>query len=343
VLGDGGQVLSRRGETLSTYGLRNKWSVIKGRSKGGNDVLYWYDATSRKILRFGYDGVVPISVRSNVDAFIWNNTGFVQMYDTPAHGEGVCGVWNEKYNEALFTFRAKKIISTWDPDAGAGYEDVVFYTDGGQTDFHNTGEFFICTNPLGTFTAPSTSGADWDTIPHDNNEYYNEFTIVFSEDKNGFTTFYSPKPKIYMTFKDGYLTPIPVSQDGNYIFENDRGTQCVWYWDLQENAYIEGVINYNPELIKTAEAISIDANTMPERVDIRSAQHNTYMLGTNNDFASIEGMYRTPVKNDSNPDGDNSRVYGRWFGVKYTMVPGYRQAIRSFVLKIRSRNRMYNK
>ena len=67
------------------------------------------------------------------------------------------------------------------------------------------------------------------------------------------------------------------------------------------------------------------------------------MLSANNDFASIEGMYRTPVKNDSNPDGDNSRVYGRWFGVKYTMTPGTRQAIRSFVLKIRARNRMYNK
>ena len=147
-----------------------------------------------------------------------------------------------------------------------------------------------------------------------------------------------------MTFKDGYLTPYPVSSNGDEIYENDRGSQCIWYdGDLQEDAYIEGVINYNPELIKTAEAISIDSNTTPVRVDVRSAQHSTYMLSANNDFASIEGMYRTPVKNDSNPDGDNSRVYGRWFGVKYTMTPGTRQAIRSFVLKIRARNRMYNK
>lgn len=346
VLGDGGQVLSRRGETLSTYGLRNKWSVVKGRSKGGNDVLYWYDATTRKIMRFAYDGVVPISVRSNIDSFIWNNTGFIQMYDTPAHGEGVCGVWNEKYNEALFTFRAKKYgIQEYNDEESYSVGDIVYCNLYGYDDFHQTGEFYVRNNvPFTTSpTYPSPNSPYWDVIPHDNNDYYNEFTIVFSEDKNGFTTFYSPKPKIYMTFKDGYLTPYPVSQDGRYIYENDRGSQCIWYDDLQENAYIEGVINYNPELIKTAEAISIDSNTTPVRVDVRSAQHSTYMLSANNDFSSVEGMYRTPVKNNLDPDGDTSRVYGRWFGVKYTMTPGTRQAIRSFVLKIRARNRMYNK
>jgi hypothetical protein len=347
VLGDGGQVLSRRGETLSTYGLRNKWSVIKGRSKGGNDVLYWYDATTRKIMRFAYDGVVPISVRANIDSFIWNNTGFIQMYDTPAHGEGVCGIWNEKYNEALFTFRAKKYgIEEYNEDNVYSDGDIVHYNQ--YDDFHQTGEFYIRNNVPFAFVGPPTypfpGSPYWDIIPHNNNDYYNEFTIVFSEDKNGFTTFYSPKPKIYMTFKDGYLTPYPVSEDGQNIYENDRGSQCEWYdGNLLDNAYIEGVINYNPELIKTAEAISIDANTTPYRVDVRSAQHSTYMESGNNDFSSIEGMYRSPVKNDSTPDGDTSRVYGRWFGVKYTMEPGYRQAIRSFVLKIRARNRMYNK
>lgn len=354
VLGDGGQVLSRRGETLSAYGLKNKWSVILGRSKGGNDVLYWYDATTRKIMRFAYDGVVPISVRGNIDSFIWNNTNFVQMYDTPAHGEGITGVWNEKYNEAIFTFRAKKLgIQEYSEDLIYPQGSIVHSNLYGYDDFHQTGEIYIRNNiafnlVIGAPTYPYPDSPYWNIIPHNNNEYYNEFTIVFSEDKNGFTTFYSPKPKIYIPFKDGYLTPVPLSEYGQYIYENDRGTQCVWYDGLgidplEEDAYIEGVINYNPELIKTAEAISIDANTTPERVDVRSAQHSTYMLSANNDFASIEGMYRSPVKNDFNPDGDNSRVYGRWFGVKYTMVPGYRQAIRSFVLKIRARNRMYNK
>jgi hypothetical protein len=351
VLGDGGQVLSRRGETLSTYGLRNKWSVVKGRSRGGNDVLYWFDATTRKIMRFGYDGVVPISVRSNIDSFIWNNTNFVQMYDTPAHGEGVCGVWNEKYNEALFTFRAKKSGVQVYSDDPVYPEDAIVYSNlYGYDDFHETGEFYIRNDiPFSLVvgsppTYPYPGSPYWNIFAHDNNEYYNEFTIVFSEDKNGFTTFYSPKPKIYMTFKDGYLTPYPISSRGDEIYENDIGSQCIWYDnDLQEDAYIEGVINYNPELIKTAEAISIDSSAYPYRVDVRSAQHSTYMEAANNDFASIEGMYRTPVKNDSNPDGDNSRVYGRWFGVKYTMQPGNRDAIRSFVLKIRARNRMYNK
>jgi hypothetical protein len=115
---------------------------------------------------------------------------------------------------------------------------------------------------------------------------------------------------------------------------------------LRTQAYIEGVVNYNPELIKTAEAISIDCDIQPLLVEVRSKDHDTFM--NSSDFVLAETMYRSPIKNDTQngaatPDSDTSRLYGRWFGVKFFMDFGVKQKMRSFVSKLRARNRMYNK
>jgi len=380
VLGDGGAVLSRRGMILSTYGLVNKWGVVKGRSKGGNDVIYWFDAINMKMMRFGSDGIVPISIRANMDTFFNNFTSFIQLYDTPAHGEGVHGVWDEKNSEVIFTFRAKKFVPDFIGQVSGGQVGLpVYYSEGDivnynenigseSYDWHMTGEFYESlinlnpTTPSEAFRWVSIAFDDpvfiqtWRHIPHTDSRYYNEFTVVFSEEKNGFTTLFTPKPKIYLQYKNTYLSPRPISPD-SFVYEHDKGVECVWYAlnavdpindpsSLKSYAYIEGVVNYNPELIKTAEAVSIDASEHPYIVEVRTNDHNTFMTST--DFVLAEGMYRSPVKNDTiggvySPDSDNSRVHGRWAALKYIMQYGYRQSIRSFVMKLRPRNRMYNK
>jgi len=360
VMGDGGAVLSRKGFTLSTYGIVNKWGVVKGRSQGGNDVLYWFDAINKKIFRFGADGIVPISTRGNIDSFLANFTNFIQLHDTPANDQGIHGVWDESNNEAIFTFRARKGGINYDQAFGTttGYSDgdIVYY-NGNITnenyDWHETGEFWESLDDsnvaLPTQLIPPPPGNLWQHIPHSNPTYYNEFTIVYSEDKNGFTTFYTPKPKIYLPYKDRYLSPRPISTESE-VYEHGFGVECVWYDDginpLQDVAYIEGIVNYNPEIVKTAEAVSIDAYTQPYLVEVRTQDHDTFMDSAS--FQLAESMYRSPVKNDTlggtvTPDGDTSRPYGRWIALKYIMQFGYKQAIRTFVMKVRPRNRMYNK
>jgi hypothetical protein len=356
ILGDGGAVLSRKGATLSTYGAINKWGVIKGKSQGGNDVLYWFDAISKKIFRIGADGIVPISTRGNIDSYLAENTNLVQVYDMPAHGFGVHGVWDESNNEVVITFRVRRNIEEWVNGRRYLQGEIVFYNGSPEFyDWHQTGEIYISNQDSNIFV-PSESFGAWTHIPHTNTDYYNEFTIVYSEDKNGFTTFYSPKPKIYLPYKDRYLSPRPIFPE-SYVYEHNFGEPCVWYPMDQNNpvsdptalrtqAYIEGVVNYNPELIKTAEAISIDCDIQPLLVEVRSKDHDTFM--NSSDFVLAETMYRSPIKNDTQngaatPDSDTSRLYGRWFGVKFFMDFGVKQKMRSFVSKLRARNRMYNK
>jgi len=368
ILGDGGAVLPVKGRTYTSYGLINKWAAIRGRSMGGDDVVYWFDAINKRILRFGQDGIVPISTRGSIDSFLANNTNFIQLYDTPAHGEGIHGIWDESNREVIWTFRAKKSVPVWNPvfaqTNGYSIGDVVYY-NGNITnenyEWHQTGEFWV-SQINNNSSSPTEAAQEWLHIPHTNNAYYNEYTLAFSEDKNGFTTFYSFKPKIYLTYKDRYLSPRPIDPE-SFVYEHNFGARCIWYTGsnhadpindptaLKQQAFIEGVINYNPEMIKTAEALSIDAYLDPnvtgiERVEVRTKDHNTFMLGS--DFNYAETMFRSPIKNDTlggtvSPDGDTSRPYGRWIGMKFFMDWGYLQSIRTFVMKVRERSRMYNR
>jgi hypothetical protein len=52
LIGDG-SVLSRDGQTLSSYGTQHKWGVVKGASPGGKDVIYWFNQENGLFMRFG--------------------------------------------------------------------------------------------------------------------------------------------------------------------------------------------------------------------------------------------------------------------------------------------------
>jgi len=107
ILGDGG-ALSRRGVTLSSIGTTHKWSIIKGVSKGGNDVIAWWNTEYGYVIRFGYDGVNPISYVHNINGFVDKNTKWVDLRHTPADDEGIRGVWNDERKEYIWTIRGFK-------------------------------------------------------------------------------------------------------------------------------------------------------------------------------------------------------------------------------------------
>lgn len=112
ILGDGA-ALQRRGIDLSTYGCSNKWSIFKGKSKGGKDTVYWIDAKRKLSIRFGYDGTVNISIIHGMDSWFQNRLRYIK--DTPADGEGICGVWNERHKEAIWTVRGwKQGVEVWE-------------------------------------------------------------------------------------------------------------------------------------------------------------------------------------------------------------------------------------
>jgi len=413
VTGDG-SVLGRKPLTVSTYGTRNKWSCVKGKSAGGDDEEYWFDADHKLILRYGRDGLIPISIRGNMDAWCRNNLTWAALHDTPAHGEGVCGVWNDLYKEVIWSVRAKREVQAW--TAGDTYENLeavsfvplqqggwsaatntptladgsgtemwgYVATDAGTVDFgagdidfvigdyvvysagfwakfnyatfSQTGEIYIANQSVSAGESPLLNPEKWDIVAHTNNLYYNEWSIAWTELRNKFNSYRSPLNKIYLTWKNSYLSP-RITDFENVVFEENVGSYATW-WDIESavypalvvNGYITSVFNALPNYQKTAEAVRIDSYITPYHVDFTTQTQQSYLDDT--DFLLRENYYDSTVKNDStvsaeNPNGlndvDTGNIYSEWISAKFVFLAGTYQKLKMIILKTRLRTRFFNK
>lgn len=232
VLIGNGAVLDRDGVQLSLYGTKHKWSVIKGKSAGGKDTFYWLNTEYGKLLRFGYDGTVALSDIKGMMSFFAESLKYVDSHTTPADNYGICGVFHNRFGEAIFTSRALSEGSAWATSASYVLESGVYVSGDNSMTFEGFPQVYICklAHTSDVLNKPG-SGANWTTywtaVDPNDYDYSSIFSIVFSEVKNKATSFYTHKPKIYLPFKDTFLSPHPTQS--NYIYEHNRGSYSRWY------------------------------------------------------------------------------------------------------------------
>ena len=99
-----GSILASRGQELTSIGMFKKWSHVKGKTPTGKETFYWYNDQLQKFVRFGQDGTRVISDKGMI-SYLTNNGKYVSNQDYHLTGLGVHGVWNDKYSEAIFTFK----------------------------------------------------------------------------------------------------------------------------------------------------------------------------------------------------------------------------------------------
>jgi hypothetical protein len=99
-----GSILGAPGQELTAIGIFNKWAHVKGKTTTGKDTFYWYNDQSQKVVRFGQDGTRVISDKGLI-SYLTNNGKFGLNDKYPLTGKGINGVWNDKYGEAIFTFK----------------------------------------------------------------------------------------------------------------------------------------------------------------------------------------------------------------------------------------------
>lgn len=296
VLLGGTGVLSRDGSTLTQYGAKQKWGIIKGRSPQGNDQFYWLNTEYKKFIRLGYDGTVSLSDMRGMRSFLANNVRFVEDKDTPADFQGVLGVWNERYSEVILSVNAyNSYILDWQANEFC-LAGTIKYRE--QNTFDNNGYLYECLeNNLASSVNEPGVGAQWRTywrlIDYSNTDYYSRFTVVFNEMKNKFTSFNTPVPRIYIPFKDGYFTMKPTDNFG-LGFKHDEGDYCSWYEGLTEDGYLDAVINKQPMEIKQFEAIRIDSQIAPYRMDFAVNSDTSFLH--QDEFEDWEGSFMSPVK-----------------------------------------------
>ena len=333
VLGNAG-VLGRKGMDLSAYGTRHKWSVVKGRTITGRDVMYWYNVERGIFVKMSGQGIEPVSVTKGMFNFFQEASRFLFDKDTPALGFGICGGWNERFQELRMTFRGHKDVGEWNLGTPYGPGSVV-KLDGSGFDIIDLYEAVDFTRE----DFPKESNK-WVKIPHTNKDFYNEFSIVYSEAKDTFTTKLSPKPLIYLPWRRDIITQRygVWNSYGNFI--ENYGKFNVWYEvgsdSLSKEFFIEPVINYNSDVVKTFNAIYVNSDNPPDRVEFITPNQETFLVAS--DFEPREGMWVSEIKNDSTGTGqvdlDSSQMYGRYIRVKLIYLPNKEQSLRDVRIRL---------
>lgn len=362
VLGNQG-VISRKPIALSAFGTKHKFSVVKGTSAGGQDVAYWINSESNMLMRFGADGSVAISILWGLMGFLNDNLKWAQQnlkYTGNRYGYGIYGVWDERFKEAIFTVRAAKDVDDWQIRQSytanrSNFSVVRNYNQLQFSTFEESPDIFICTQDH-TATADTEPGVGvnwqsyWVVAPHTDNNYYNEYTIALNEIKNGFSTFYTHKPAIYMRYRNKFLTAHPKMKYSNVSFEHREGEYLTWYnYEGEEQTstgYIMPIINIDPEAIKWYLAVWMVTKFAPFRMEFYTDKHESYLDAE--DFEEREGVWISNIKNDldnitQRNDLDTSQLYGSYLKVKIFFEPKKFQQFFDFVTLLRLSQRSYVK
>jgi len=401
IMGNAG-IMTQKGRTLSTYGSKHRYGLIKGKTKAGKDVVYWMSSDYRRVMRFEpSDGTVCISDVHGMSSFFGEFLRFAGLYDTPADGLGIHGVWNDRNTEAIWTVRAWKTgIAEWTEtpfgesaykiiftgltgafssgenisgDMGgsgvitltANSNNYMFVVNASQ--FFQVGEVITGASSGATATATTvvniySSGSivqdgssetfeefpdfyeslvsgntdqpsdgvllyppTWKYLWNDP-RVYNIYTVVFNETTNKFDTFYSFHPKIYLTWKNTYLSPRPKENEGR-TFEHGRGEFLVWYSDQVESGYYVFVINAQMDDIKRFLAVRFRTSKVPVRVEVEGSMgQKTFMVAA--DFTFREMNYDAGIRMDTTTSStgaanneDTSFIIGDYCLVKMFFDP----------------------
>lgn len=199
---------------------------------------------------------------------------------------------------------------------------------------------------------PATSPT-WAIIELTNPIYYNFYTIIFNENKNHFTTDNNSwHPKIYMQYRNGYLSTDPIHE--NKAYEHNRGNYCEWYDLQQEDGYVILQYGKDEDAPKMFHAIGVAPEETPARIDCYTknsqGDQHTFMLAS--DFEDVNGERMCAIKNNTfdtaeypNPtnsnEADTSKIWGNYIIIKITFPFGVKQQIGSVVLKFTELSRNY--
>jgi hypothetical protein len=252
LIGDG-SVMSRRGVTLSSIGATHKWSVRKGKSRGGSDIVVWLNSDLGVISRFGADGVLVLSDQFEIRHWLLEQSKILNVLEKSEvlWGDNVYTGYDDANKEFLFSFRNWIDIVPFDGVPYAKGSIVQYSTD---LTFYAIPKYYIAKK--------DTSGQ----YPNDTNywlditdQYVSHTTLVFSENKHSFTTRYDFVPKLYMMYGNYFLTSCPVNYTNSggtqvlsysQVYSHEKGEVCSWWGGLAVNvsAFVVDVNGYDVDI-----------------------------------------------------------------------------------------------
>lgn len=334
------------GAQLSSIGCDKKWSVVKGNSQNGGEAVYWYNNRLRKFVRFAQDGVRVLSDNS-ISSFLDTEIKFLKNEFNPSTNYGIHGVWNDRFAEAVFTF--KGIDPSIEQYVSGSFvtgdlvinDNATRHHTGVHTIFRATSNFTVSSDEQEPGVGESWEDYWEELTPESNPEYYTLITLVYDELKNGFITKWTVWPNIYVPVENTFYS-VSGSQR-NKLYLHDTGSYSTFYGTAYDGS-LTSVMNYEPNISKNYDALQLNSLIKPYRLDFYTKNHTSF--NTQSEFEQREDLFYGNVRNDSTGTGiatnDTSRLWGTYMKTKFTFQKGIKQKLFNYIVKFRPMSRLYN-
>lgn len=286
-VGNGG-VYNQREMIVGTFGTNIQTNSFRGFNRNGNASLYWFSEGTKKVFRYGRDGIQCLSDNAKTRNFFLSRTKFVEN-----EFDMVMGFDTKRDNLWITSNAYKQGLPEW--NAGSDYftGDVVALSG---INFYNIPLYFRAKQD-GNNNYPLDNPDYWEQIPLSDGDYYSTFTILFNEKLNTFTTLSGALPNRYMQYNNELLVPNVKSAWGS-VYELNNGTNT-YFGGVDIDFYVQPVVNKIQNTTKRF--LSIGLNTGEEQVNYPSVVFQTKLQeSTSAEFEQKNGNIFIAVEPDNN-------------------------------------------
>ena len=282
-VGNGG-VYAQRESIIGTYGSNIQTNTFRGFNRNGNASLYWFSEVTKKVFRYGRDGIQCLSDNAFMRNFFLSRTKLVEN-----EFDMVMGFDTKRDNLWITSDAYKEGVPAWNAVSDYFPGDIISLS--GVT-FYNYPLFFRALQN-GSNKYPLDNPTYWEQIPLSDGDYYSIFTILFNEKLNTFTSLCGALPNRYFQYNNELLVPNVKSPWGR-VYELNNGTTT--YFDgLDIDFYVQPVVNKIQNTTKRF--LSIGLNTGEDQVNFPTVDFATKTQeSTSVDFEQKNGNIFTAVE-----------------------------------------------
>lgn len=341
-----GSILEQRSTEVTKFGCEMTFAPFLGVSGNGDDILYWINAKSKKVVYFSpQNGSRVISDIGNFDRFIQNNLRYL-FGDNPWLNNGVCGVFENDIKDAIFTVRAIPTGADWQSDKNYKVGDIVRSAGISPLNYElGTFHYYVAIT-VGTNHYPLSNPNYWSPFTVEQSNFY---TMDYSDvlPVNRLVTFRTAKPYFYMRFNNNILCAESnmTSDTASSIYRMRKDNYSQFFESQNANAFVEFVINKPLEVTKTPLGLMLDTVDIPLVTEISNSRQTT-----NIQIAEFldrrEDQFVSSVFNDTTGGADKftneNKLQSLYFKIKFSFANTY-NAINTFALTYFLKSRKFNK
>lgn len=330
-----GSVLGTKDQSFQSFGAQKKTHSWYLRAKAGSEYVVFLDNDKKSILRYGPDGMKPISLTNLINNFLLNNTRYIQdeFHFNIGYNPYTDEVWfmannpqGGLYNIAT-PYVTGNIVKDYptDPDANP---DITY-------EFFN--QFEARENSTGE--EPDLGGSNFNLWKPNRNT---NFTLAFSERNNSFSTNYTLRPRINTVYKNSMISVFPFTNNatsarGTTLAEHDANAEAEYVLPfIKQTPYVEMSVSPQADICKRLVKMWINLEEgEPDRVVIEGDDGTAANI---TDFTVRRDRVEFSIPKDFYATGQ--RVGG--YKIKVKLFFDYAKKIHNFVTTARLKDRKFN-